>query len=198
MKDVLSTHETKIEQMNDRNDEYVRKFSDLEKKLEQLKRETTRKMAEIENSVKDEIETVKSDFKELSKKVTSALLKDDSSRISDLESMFRKESYESAKWKSELEGKLNAIGLEMDKVRKDALELCGPGEIEDLHKEIVKVSADLAFESKKLNGIEEIITTQRKELFNNVSEVEGYFISKIETLKRNVNGIAQKISYQIT
>jgi hypothetical protein len=41
--------------------------------------------------------------------------------------------------------------------------------------------------------IEELLSTQRKELFANLSEVENYFVRKTENLVRAINAMAKQL-----
>ncbi len=109
---------------------------------------------------------------------------------------------EAARWRASSEKEL---ALMIEKIRKPIDEDEGKGtsmnteqQIADVRKEIVRISTDLGVETRKMQGLEELVSTQRKELFSNVSEVEGYFIGKLESVKRALNDIAQKVNYPMS
>eukprot|EP01022_Parablepharisma_sp_SALTPOND_P033572 TRINITY_DN89048_c0_g1_i1.p2 TRINITY_DN89048_c0_g1~~TRINITY_DN89048_c0_g1_i1.p2 ORF type:complete len:453 (+),score=44.35 TRINITY_DN89048_c0_g1_i1:1383-2741(+) len=219
MKDVLSTHTMQMEQFAEKVSEKDHQLMDIGEVIEGTKRElaqTNQKIAEIysyrDNACKEEIAMMKSELKEMSKKVTSCFLKDDSGKLSELQKeisllennvkIIRAEltegTIENIKWKSYADKEFATLSADIEKIQKENLATYNSKDIEELRQEIIKLSADSRLESKKLSGLEELLITQRKELFTNISEVEGYFISKMETLKRDLAGVAQRIGYRLT
>ncbi len=223
MKEVLSTHTAQLEQLTEKNDVAAGSIFELEKSLSETRRKIEcvhhEIIADTITPTKDELAAIKLELKETAKKVAMVMLKDDSpsasmsakfielrTELSALQTEFRKlktETHEQCTaehqhLKSSLENELDQLRIDFEKTSSAATGPMLESEIDDLRKEIVRVSTDVAVESKKITSLEELFTTQRRELFSNVSEMEGYFISKIEALKRHLQGVAQKAGYTLT
>lgn len=106
------------------------------------------------------------------------------------------------KWRSTIEKAVNELQDEIAKARRKQPEathdLSTSKDMEELRKEIARMSATQVLEAGKVSSLEELLGTQRKELFGNLSEMEGYFISKLEAIKRGLGGLALKLNYPLS
>jgi len=220
MKEILNMHANQLEKNQEENEkinEMIRNFNELKKEnleinariIEIKKQENPRNPYDL---YREEYQNMKNEFKEMSKKVTSLILKDDNLKIEELQktingiqnelALIKNSENDIEFWKSQIQENLIQLSSNVDNIKNQYLTEENKGFntqiIDDLQNEILKVKSEVNLAEKKINSLEELLTTQRRELFSNVSEIEGYFIARMESLKRTMQEMAIKCDFQIT
>lgn len=207
----------KNQEENEKINEMIRNFNELKKEnleinariIEIKKQENPRNPYDL---YREEYQNMKNEFKEMSKKVTSLILKDDNLKIEELQktingiqnelALIKNSENDIEFWKSQIQENLIQLSSNVDNIKNQYLTEENKGFntqiIDDLQNEILKVKSEVNLAEKKINSLEELLTTQRRELFSNVSEIEGYFIARMESLKRTMQEMAIKCDFQIT
>ena len=200
MKDVLGTHTEQMVQFSQKEKEHINYAEATETIIKNLRKEISElnfKLLSYKENISNE-NLPMTELKELSKQFTSGILKNDSGKLFDLEKSNKTFNEEIKNLKQEISYLKTEIKEHFTSL-STKIEQCidHPKNIDELEKEILKYNSDSIIQSKRLQGLEELIVMQRKELFNNISEIEAYVISKMDPLNRNLTGIAQQIGYKL-